>query len=838
MDEEEPSRLTQEIRQSPLFQDWGTFKKPLDAPALHVAIASHLEYSLARDQYTARSRDLYQALALSVRDRLMERWVRTQQVHYRKDVKRVFYLSAEYLLGRALTNNLLALGMLDTARQAMAEMGLDLTDLLEEEPDAGLGNGGLGRLAACLLDSMATLEIPAVGYGIRYEFGIFEQAIRGNRQVELPEEWLKHGNPWEICRPERSCAVGLYGHTEHITDPDGRLRVLWHHGTEVLGLAFDTPVAGYRNDTVNTLRLWSARAGTEFDLGSFQRGDYLSAVAEKSSSENISKVLYPSDDIAAGRELRLKQEYFFVSCSVQDILRRHRVMHGGFDDLPDRAAIQMNDTHPALAVAELMRLLVDAHGVPWDRAWDITVATCAYTNHTLLAEALEKWPVEMFGRILPRHLEIVYEINRRFLGAVSARHPGDDDRARRMSLIEERPVRSVRMAHLAMAGSHAINGVARIHMRLMMEHELRDFAELYPERFSAKTNGITPRRWLLAANPELAALVTEAIGPEWTRDLARIAELERFATDPAFVARWRGVRRENKERLARLAKGEAGVNVNPGSLYDVQVKRIHEYKRQLLNILHVVVLWLLLREEPHFLVHPRTFFFGGKAAPGYHAARKIIELISRVAEVLNRDRATSSMLKVAFLPNYRVSLAERIIPAADVSEHISTAGYEASGTSNMKFALNGALTIGTLDGANIEIMEEVGRENVFIFGLTADEVTAVLPHHDPRAIYEREPRLRQAIDLVASGHFSGGDAGTFRELCDDLLTHDRYLVLADFAAYHAVQLEVDRAHRDAPGWAAKSIRNVARIGRFSSDRTVTEYNRDIWHAPPVAVTRT
>lgn len=820
------------MKKSTLFNNWGTFSKGTDWKSIQISFANHLEYSLSKDQYTATDRDLYLSLALSARDRLIERWIKTQQLYYNHDVKRVYYLSAEYLMGRLLVNNLINLGIYKETKRAMEELNIDLDDLCENEPDMGLGNGGLGRLASCFLDSMATLEIPAYGYGIRYEFGIFDQAIRNLGQVELPENWLKYANPWEIARPEYSFTVHFYGRIKQIILPDGTLKTEWADTNDVIGIAYDIPIDGYDNNTVNTLRLWSARASKEFDLKYFQHGDYLKAVEEKNISENISKVLYPNDELFEGRELRLKQEYFFVSCSIQDIVRRYLVNHDSFDEFPDKIAIQMNDTHPALAIPELMRLLLDEHGLDWEKAWDITSRTCAYTNHTLLSEALEKWPVPMFEALLPRHLQIIYEINRRFLRDVAVRYLGDETRMRGMSIIEEDTEKRIRMAHLAIVGSHSVNGVAELHSRLLKEKVLKDFDEMYPGKFNNKTNGITPRRWLLAGNQKLSELISSRIGNEWAKDLDQLRKIEPFIKDSGFVKAWKAVKLANKERLAGIIHDNTGIRIDPGSIYDIQVKRIHEYKRQLLNIIHVVYCWLKLKQEPGFSMHPRTFFFGGKAAPGYFTAKTIIRLICHVAEMLNRDSSTNGTIKVVFIPNYRVSLAEKIFPAADLSEQISTAGFEASGTSNMKFALNGALTIGTLDGANIEIMEEVGRENIFIFGLTAEEVSERRQNYNPREYYAKDPILARAIDLIREGFFSPEEPNIFHGLVDLLLNDDRYFILADFEAYYNCNREVDALYRDQDEWTKKAILNVARMGKFSSDRTIMEYNRDIWHAEP------
>ena len=825
------------MKKSELFKNWGIFLKGMDSQSIQLSFANHLEYSLSKDQYTATMRDLYISLALATRDRLIERWIRTQQMYYSQDVKRIYYLSAEYLMGRALINNMINLGMYEQTRDAMEALNIDLETVSEEEPDMGLGNGGLGRLAACFLDSMATLELPAHGYGIRYEFGIFDQVIRNLGQAELPDVWLKYGNPWEIARPEYSFAVHFYGEVKQTHLPDGRLKAEWVDTNDVIGIPYDTPIGGYGNNTVNTLRLWSARASNEFDLQYFQGGDYLKAVEEKNLSENISKVLYPNDQVSQGRELRLRQQYFFVSCSIQDIVRRYLIRQKTFDAFPDKVAIQMNDTHPSLAVTELMRLLLDEHDMSWDRAWDITTRTCAYTNHTLLSEALEKWRVSMFGKLLPRHLMIIYEINRRFMRDVSVRYVGDADRLGRMSIIEEGEDQKIRMAHLAIVGSKSVNGVAELHTQLLREKELRDFHEMYPDRFNNKTNGVTPRRWLLAANPELAELITRHIGDKWITDLRQLRKLEPLAQDTEFRDAWQKVKHRNKKRLVELLSDITGVTVLPESIFDIQVKRIHEYKRQVLNILHVVYCWLKIKQSPDFDMFPRTFIFGGKAAPGYFMAKMIIQLICHVAEMLNRDSSVRDKIRVVFLPNYRVSLAEKIFPATDVSEQISTAGYEASGTSNMKFALNGAMTIGTADGANIEIMEAVGRENIFIFGLSADEVARRRSTHSPREYYHKDPLLRQSIDLIREGVFNPENPTLFHPLADALLNEDKFLVLADFKAYHECQMSLNELYQDPEAWTRKAILNVARMGRFSSDRTIWEYNQDIWQARPLTITR-
>jgi starch phosphorylase len=808
-----------------------------DAEALKRAFADHLQYSQGRDEHTATALDRYFAVANGVRDRMMRRWIQTQQAYYKEDAKRVYYLSLEFLMGKALENNLLGLGLYDGMRTALADLGLDLADLLAQEPDAGLGNGGLGRLAACFLDSLATLSIPAYGYGIRYEFGIFDQEIRNGFQVERPEEWLRLGNAWEIPRPEAVVPVSFYGRTEHGVDAHGRIKVRWVDARHVLGMPYDVPIAGFRNSTVNTLRLWRARASEELDLADFNAGDYLSAVEEKDLSESISKVLYPNDLTVMGKELRLQQQFFFVCCSIHDIVNRYLKIHEGFREFPDKVAIQMNDTHPAIAVAELMRVFVDEHGLQWEEAWELARASLGYTNHTLLPEALEKWSVDLFGRVLPRHLEIIFEINRRFLDEVRGARRADDGAIARMSLIEEGTPKHIRMANLAVVGSHSVNGVAELHTELLKRDLFHDFHALWPERFNNKTNGVTPRRWLHQANPGLARAITEVIGPAWITDAGRLRELEQFAGDPEFRRLFQQVKRENKARLAEIVRVENGVSLDLDSIFDVQVKRIHEYKRQLLNVLRVASEYLRLKEDRAYDPHPRSYLFGGKAAPGYAQAKWIIKLVNSVADVVNHDVDVRGRITVAFLRNYRVSLAERIFPAAELSEQISTAGKEASGTGNMKFAMNGALTIGTLDGANVEIREEVGQENFFLFGLTVEGVGALRKRgYDPWEWYRNDRRLKAALDAISSGVFSPGEPSLFRPVIDSLLNGgDPYLVLADFAAYCACHDEAERAYRDPERWNRMAIANVARSGRFSSDRTIREYAEQIWRVKPVRV---
>ena len=800
----------------------------LSPEAMRKAFIEHVEFTRGKNFESSSAYDRYLALALSVRDRMAKAWVRTQRRYYQHDVKRAYYLSAEYLLGRSLGNNLINMGLWDPVRTALKELGVDLATLLELEPDAGLGNGGLGRLAACFLDSMATLDIPGMGYGIRYEFGIFSQDIVNGYQVERADEWLKFGNPWEVVRPERIVPVRFYGSVENAVGPDGRRVARWVGGKTVLGVPWDTPITGYGCRTVNTLRLWQARASAEFDFALFNDGDYERSVVEKNDSEVISKVLYPNDQNQAGKELRLKQEYFFVACSIADIMRRYLKTHSDFVQFPTKVAIQLNDTHPAIGVAELMRVFVDEKRLPWDEAWDLTTRTFGYTNHTLLAEALEKWPVTLFERLLPRHLQIIYEVNQRFLRTVEIRYPFDSARLERLSLIEEGKEKSVRMAHLAVVGSHSVNGVAELHTSLLKQDVLKDFHELYPERFNNKTNGVTPRRWLVACNPRLTKVITSAIGDGWIADLDKLKDLEKFASDASFVKAFRDAKRGNKEDLSAHLRDVMWASLDPSALFDVQIKRLHEYKRQLLNALHIVRLWMDARRDPSTLKVPRAFLFGAKSAPGYKLAKLIIRLITGIADVVNSD-AQRTGLRVAFVPNYRVSMAERIIPAADLSEQISTAGMEASGTGNMKLSMNGALTIGTLDGANVEIRDLVGAENFFLFGLTTEQVAQKKREgYRGRHVYETNERLREVIDLIGAGFFSPEDKSLFRPLIDTLLDEDRFLVLADFDDYARAQGEVANAYLNPEKWWKASIINVARMGFFSSDRTIAGYAKDIW----------
>ena len=791
---------------------------------------------LGRFPESATPNDLYLALALAARRELLRRSVATSETYYRKASRTVVYLSAEFLLGPHLGNNLLNLGVEAETRQAMAELGHDLDRILAQEEEPGLGNGGLGRLAACYMDSLATLAIPAIGYGIRYEFGIFDQLIHDGWQVEKTDKWLALGNPWEIPRPEIAFDVGLGGRTEPGSRERAHYFVRWLPERVVRGVAYDTPILGYRNGTANLLRLWKAEAAESFDFAAFNVGDYWGAVDKKVASENLTKVLYPNDEQLRGKRLRLEQQYFFVSCALQDMIRIHLQKGAPLSGLADKYAVQLNDTHPAVAVAELMRLLVDVHGLGWDEAWETTRRTFAYTNHTLLPEALEKWAVELFGAVLPRHLEIVYEINRRFLDLVRERYPGDAQRVERLSLIDESGPRSVRMAHLASVGSYRINGVAALHTELLKRDVLRDFHALWPEKFVNVTNGVTPRRFLALANPRLARLVSEAIGDGWPRELDRLRELEPLAEDASFRAKWRAVKRAAKADLAALVEARAGVACDPDSLFDVQVKRIHEYKRQHLNLLHVIALWQRLRREPPATLAPRTVIFGGKAAPGYRVAKLIIKLVHAVAEVVNADPATRDRLRVAFLPDYNVTNCMPIFPAAELSEQISTAGKEASGTGNMKFAMNGALTIGTLDGANVEIREAVGAENFFLFGLTVDEIRVLRSAgYQPRERYHADPELRAVLDALADGTFARGDAALFQPLVESLLGEDPWLLLADFRAYVDRQAEVEQAYLDPERWTRMSILNTARMGRFSSDRSISDYCRDVWRVGPVPI---
>jgi starch phosphorylase len=798
-------------------------------------IRRHIRFTMGRDPAKPNRHACFMGLAHSVRDRLMDRWIRTQRSQYDTLAKRVYFLSLEFLPGRFLMNYLISLKMVDEVRQTVEEMGFDLEELEEEEWDAGLGNGGLGRLASCYMDSLACLDLPGYGYGIRYDYGIFHQTIENGWQREQCDNWARKGTPWEIRRGEYLIPVRFYGHTETHTNAAGRQCYRWVDGEVVMAMACDILVPGYGDDFVTNMRLWRARSSREFNLDEFNQGDYIGAVEAKVLSENISGVLYPSDEMEQGRELRLKQQYFFVAATLADILRRFKKMKRDFTELPDFVAIQLNDTHPAIAIPELMRLLMDEEGLAWDDAWPICEKTFAYTNHTVLPEALETWPVDLIRRILPRHMDIIFEINRRFLSDVRARHKTDSSLLARVSLIADTGQQRVRMSHLAIVGSHTVNGVAELHSKIIKEDLFRDFDTVFPGRLANVTNGITPRRWLAQANPKLARLINDTIGPEWITELDRLRELEPFAADAAFRRRWIENKRDNKKRLARYVLRKIGVGIDPDTLFSVQVKRIHEYKRQLLNVLHVITLFHRIKANPGASVVPRTVIFAGKAAPAYHQAKLIIRLITAVAEKTNNDPDVQGKLRVLFLPNYCVSQAEKIIPAADLSEQISTAGMEASGTGNMKMSLNGALTIGTLDGANVEIMEEVGEENIFIFGLTADQVTDLRNGgYRPKDYYDRDAELRQTLDSISRGDFSPKEPQLFAPIVESLLHQgDYYMLLADYRAYVTTQEAVGKLFLDKEEWARKSILNTARMGKFSSDRSVMEYANTIWGLKPL-----
>jgi len=797
----------------------------------------HLTYSLCMDEFTVTKYDQYYAMALAIRDRLIDRWMETQKAHYNANSKRLYYLSLEFLMGRLIDNNIINLGIQDQVFQACKSFGLNYEDLREAGEDAGLGNGGLGRLAACFLDSLATLNYPAIGYGIRYEYGIFRQEIVDGYQQEEPDTWLRHGNPWEIPNPNRSVKVRFGG---KIIKPHGESssEVEWVDTEVVLAVPYDIPIVGYENNCVNSLRLWSARATEDFNLQEFHQGDYFKAVGEKNEAENISKVLYPNDNNYEGKALRFKQQFFFVSASLQDILRRFKKSNSSIRDLSEKTAIQLNDTHPAITILELMRLLIDEEGLSWDEAWKITQEACAYTNHTLLPEALETWSVELFEEFLPRHLLILYEINRLFMRDVSLKFRGDGLKLRTMSLFQEQPEKKVRMAYLAIVGSHSINGVAKLHSQLLQQELLKDFAKLYPERFNNKTNGVTPRRWLHQCNPQLSSLISSKIGPNWVTELHRLKELESFKTDPDFLAEFQRIKTENKKVLAQIILEENGIEVNPDSVFDVQVKRIHEYKRQLMNILHLVVLYLRLKNDRSACPVPVTAIFGGKAAPGYFMAKRVIKLINAVAEFVNNDPDTQDLLKIVFLQDYRISLAEKIFPASDLSQQISTAGMEASGTGNMKFALNGALTIGTLDGANVEMAEEIGEENLFIFGLRVDEIREMKTSgtYSPWDIHDENREISEAMELILSGFFSPQDKNLFEPIVHSLLQQgDHFFVLADLEAYDRARLEAYKLFTNKKKWFEKAVINLANMGKFSSDRSIAEYANEIWKLKPVPI---
>jgi glycogen phosphorylase len=809
----------------------------LSVDTLKRAFEDNLFYIQGKYNAIASNNDFYMALAYTMRDRLLQRWLKTLETYTAQNVKYVYYLSAEFLMGRHLGNSLINLEIYEPVREAIKAAGLNLENLIEQEPDPGLGNGGLGRLAACFLDSLATLEIPSMGYGIRYEFGIFNQSVQDGWQVEIPDKWLRGGNPWEIVRYDATVEVKFGGHTEIYHDDKGQDHVRWIPSQTVIGIPHDTPVPGYDTITVNTLRLWKSEAGEDFNFQAFNAGDYDGAVSSKMRSETISKVLYPNDNTPQGRQLRLEQQFFFVSCSLQDIIRRHLAINPSLTNLAEHAAIQLNDTHPAISIAELMRLLIDEHNFDWNVAWKITQKTLAYTNHTLMPEALEKWEVSLFASLLPRHLELIYEINQRFLADVKTWYPGNNELLDSLSLIEEGPEKKVRMANLACVGSHAINGVAALHTELLKKDVLKDFFKLFPERFNNKTNGVTPRRWVLLSNPRLSGLITEKIGKGWLTHMEDLRQLEGFVNDQAFCDRWREIKKANKQDLADYILKSTGIEVNVDSIFDIQVKRIHEYKRQHLAIMQVIALYNRIKRNPDLEVVPRTVIFGGKAAPGYFMAKLIIKLITSVANVVNRDPAVRDRLKVVFLPNFCASQGQVIYPAADLSEQISTAGKEASGTGNMKFCMNGALTIGTLDGANIEIREEVGDENFFLFGLTTDEVHDRKAHgYNPREILHSNAELAEVMEKIASGHFSNGNTELFKPLVDSLINHDTYMLFADFQSYLDCQDKVSHNYQDQEHWTKMTILNVARSGKFSSDRTIAEYCQDIWNVQPVEIT--
>lgn len=807
---------------------------------LKKAFNRHLHFSLIKDRNVATPRDYYFALAHTVRDHLVSRWIRTQQYYYEKDPKRVYYLSLEFYMGRTLSNTMMNIGVQAAIDEALYQLGLDIEELQEIEEDAGLGNGGLGRLAACFLDSMATLGIAAYGYGLRYDYGIFKQLIRDGWQAEEPDDWLRFGNPWEKARPEYMLPVNLYGKVEK--DASGKSK--WVNTHLVFAMPYDTPVPGFRNNVVNTLRLWSAKAENHFHLKFFNDGDYVQAVMDRNLSENITRVLYPNDNVFIGKELRLKQQYFLVAATLQDIIRRFKsskygcrdTVRANFDSFPEKVAIQLNDTHPSIGIPEMIRLLVDIEGIQFEKALNICVRSFAYTNHTLLPEALERWPVSLLQNMLPRHLEIIYQINQIFMDAVAAKYPGDFDRMRRMSIVEEADQygeKRINMAHLCIVGSHATNGVAQLHSDLLKATVFKDFYEFYPERFQNKTNGITPRRWLLLSNPSLADIICEKIGEDWITNLDKLQELKQFANDAGFLDSLRRVKQENKLRVAQYIGEEYGVDINPSSIFDIHVKRIHEYKRQLLNAMHVITLYNRIKANPNVRIVPRTVLFAGKAAPGYHMAKQIIKLITSLGDVVNTDPIVGNKLKVIFLENYRVSMAEKIIPAADLSEQISTAGTEASGTGNMKFMLNGGLTIGTLDGANVEMMEEMGRENIFIFGMTVEEVEALEKKGYKSEDYiNRIPELKQIVEQIEGGFFTPDQPDLLKDLANMIKYHDRFMVCADYEAFIRCQADVEKTYQDMEKWQRMALMNIASSGKFSSDRTIAEYARQIWGVEP------
>ena len=819
--------------------DKNTFKYSylgMDTESIRKSMANRLEYTIGKDILTATTRDWFNVAAYVIRDRMMDRWMETMRTYYREDSKRVYYLSLEFLIGRTLMNSLMNLGIYDEVKQALEGLGLDLEEICEAEPDAALGNGGLGRLAACFLDSLATLGLPGFGYGIRYEYGMFNQQIENGYQIEHPDNWLRNSNPWEFPRAEVLYPVKFNGRVIEYPDVHGRTRFQWGDTDEVMAMAYDTPIPGYNTNTVNNLRLWSAKSSRDFDLGYFNKGNYIVAVANENESEYISKVLYPDDTTYMGRELRLKQQYFFVCASLQDIINRFHKYHNDWKQFPDKVAIQLNDTHPSIAIPELMRILLDKYQLEWEQAWEITTKTFAYTNHTLLPEALEKWPVSLFSKLLPRHLKIIYDINHHFLRDVMHSYPGNSDLLREMSIIEEGSEPHIRMAHLAIVGSHTVNGVAALHTQLMKDTIFSNFNQFYPGKIINKTNGVTPRRWLHHSNTELSKLIDQHIGDQWTSNLDDLEKLAAFADDPAFRQKFGEIKHKNKQNLAALIKKHMNIDVNCNSIFDVHIKRIHEYKRQLLNVLHVITLYNDIRQG-NSSATPRTIMFSGKAAPGYVMAKLIIKLINDVADIVNNDPLIGDRLKVLFIPNYDVSTASDIIPAADLSEQISTAGLEASGTGNMKLALNGALTIGTLDGANIEIRDEVGEENIFIFGHTADEIESIRhTGYYPREIYHSSEPLKNVIDMIGSGFFSHDDPERYQSIVNMLLDgSDRFMVLADYEDYIRCQNQVATDYQNQDEWIRRAILNVARMGKFSSDRTIREYAEEIWDIKPINI---
>jgi starch phosphorylase len=800
-------------------------------------IIDELKFTMARDQVTASRREWWIATSMAIQRIVIERMMKTLAVHNEQNVRRVYYLSMEFLMGRLFVNNMIAAGVFREVSEALENLGHPLEDTRDEEYDMALGNGGLGRLAACFLDSLATLDLPAVGYGIHYQYGLFKQEFHHGYQVELPDAWIQYGSPWEIIRPSHQQEIPVYGHVETVDDNLGHSRSVWVGFRKIIGVPYDIPIPGYGTETVNFLRLWESKAPEEFDFEAFNRGGYEEAVRQKNMAETISKVLYPNDNTEAGKELRLLQQYFFTACSLRDIIRRFQKDNSDWNKFPEKVAIQLNDTHPAISIPELQRLLVDDYGLTWDEAWSIVTRTFAYTNHTLLPEALEKWSVGLLRKVLPRHLQIIFEINKHFLEEVEAKWPGDGGKKRALSLIEENHEQMVRMGHLSVVGSHSVNGVAALHTKLVKSDLFPEFDALYPDRINNKTNGITPRRWLVACNPRLADLITRTIGHGWERDLDRLRQLEPFADDASFREEFMAVKHANKERLAKRLLEECAVDVDPAAMFDVQIKRLHEYKRQHLNLLHILWLYRRLLKDPNLDIPPRVFIFAAKAAPGYDTAKLIIKAINAVGAKINGDKRIKDKIKVAFMPNYRVSLAQRIVPAADLSEQISTAGKEASGTGNMKLALNGAVTIGTLDGANVEIREEVGDDNIFIFGHTVEEVHQLVAEgYDPQKYYESDPELAAVLDWLGTDYFTPDEgANVLSPLRDNLLYHDPFLCLADFKAYCEAQERVSQAFKDKPRWGKMAVLNTARVGKFSSDRTIREYARDIWHLEPVRI---